>query len=275
MRFIYPVSLLLSALFLPMQIYAQSAAVPVYLDFPADEIFVLENTQAEFMAHIYVGAQHAPARDLQAITFDVVFPADLVIPEATRFDYNNSSFFGTANEITILPNDPAETNKGRLRITLRRTGNKNITGFGEIGTVRFITIHDIIGSRNLPEIPFRAHLENVQLWTPDGSRIAVSDDDNSDTIMLVNDILARSARSLERRVEIYPNPAREQIYLHFEGIREGQVEIFDAQGQRLHVAPIRSDFMQIPTRGFLPGIYMARVRTESGAIISRRLLITR
>ncbi len=250
-----------------LTVAAQVEAPFAYLEFLDEKVYIIDDNPVSFAANIYIGSAVAPAKNLYTVAFDVVFPAHLTRFEATTFIYNSNAFLGERTQVIIR--ERRELSKGRLNITISRTDGKQINGFGEIGRMRFITMSDIIGSRATEEIPFNAKIENVQLFDANGQRLPVETDQQGDTVLIVNDILARNIRVAERDIELYPNPAHDRLYLNLYHLQGQQVEIFDLQGRRMTTAPIRSERLELSTALLSPGIYLVRIRAKEGVFLRR------
>lgn len=259
---------------LSLRTFAQGGEPLIYLKFTADKVYIVDNQKYEFTADIFIGDENVPASNIYATTFDIVFDADLVIADSTLFSYNAQSFLGSAAEISISSKTQA-SDKGRLNIAISRVDGKNVSGFGKIGTVKFITVSDIIGSREIEEVPFNGALESIQLLNAEGDALRFKSDPDGDTILLINDILARSNRTLaERGIQVYPNPTSNLIHINLRNLRSEELELFNAQGQLVRFEPIRSDYVQLSTTNLEPGIYLVRIRAEEG-IFTKRVLINR
>ncbi|MDX1940935.1 MAG: T9SS type A sorting domain-containing protein [Saprospiraceae bacterium] len=259
---------------LSLRTFAQGGEPLIYLKFTTDKVYIVDNQKYEFTADIFIGDESGPASNIYATTFDIVFDADLVIADSTLFSYNAQSFLGSAAEISISSKTQA-SDKGRLNIAISRVDGKNVSGFGKIGTVKFITVSDIIGSREIEEVPFNGALEPLKLLNANGDELRFKRDPDGDTILLINDILARTNRSLaERSIEVFPNPASHQIYIDLHSLQGHYVEIFDAQGRRVKNQSIfnQSQRAEISTAQLNPGIYLVKINTEKG-IFTKRIVL--
>ncbi len=256
---------------LATSLQAQHEVASLYLKFHTDKIYVLDNQRVEFTASIILGQPDAPAKDIYALSFDVIFDADLVLADATTFVYNTSSFLGSAQEVAILEKGQA-ADKGILQVTINRLGGKNVSGFGEIGQIRFITVGDIIGSRAGESTPFHAKVIPLHLLNADGEAIPIETDEAGDTVILINDILALQRASDNRFMQVYPNPAGQLLQIQFNTLQTRRLELFNATGQRVHMQTVRSNRAQISTAGFLPGLYVLKVHTETGYLVKQIMI---
>ncbi len=254
-------------------VFAQGGMASVYLKFRADKIYILDETRVEFVADLYVGTWEAPIQNLYAATFDLTFTSDVILSELTSFVYYPQSFFGAESDVKIIHKNTQQNSKGYLNISISRTDNKGVNGFGKIGEVRFITVSDIIGGRNLDETPFTVVPEYVKLVDVNGNELPHETDSDGATIIIVNDILAREGRALNApQATIFPNPASDQLYIQLQNLTGERLEIFNVAGQRVLSDQVRSDQVTINTKDLMPGLYTVKIYTEEGTITRRVLL---
>lgn len=274
MRFVLSISASIIAIFsLVSDTFAQGGAPSVYLKFTEEKVYILENQRVKFTADVFIGTQETRAEDMYAVAFDIIFDADLVLFDSTQFIYNAQSFLGTGGDVIVSQKNQG-IDKGKLNVIISRQNGKNVSGFGKIGTISFITVSDIIGSREMEEIPFNGRIEPLRFLNATGQQLPFSADADGDATILINDILARSAQNIARDIEIYPNPASDRVYINLRNLHGEYLEVFNAQGQRVRIESIRSDYTQLITSHFQPGIYLIRIRAKEG-ILTKRILIGR
>lgn len=264
---------LITPIFVSNVANAQTGTLPVYLKFRSDKIYILDEQRVEFVADLYVGTWETPAQGLYAATFDLSFPTDIILSASTTFTYNTQSFLGEAQDVKVLHKASQQLSKGYLNISISRLDRKSVNGFGKIGEVSFVTTHDIIGSRNVDETPFNVKAEHVKLLDVNGNELPNETDENGATILIVNDILAQSARiGNARQVDVFPNPASDQLYIQLRNVQGERLEIFNVAGQRIKNERVQGDQLQISTKDFRPGLYTIKIYTKEG-VISRKVLL--
>jgi len=253
--------------------FGQREATPVYVKFRTDKIYILDQQRVEIIADLYIGTWENPAQNLYAVSFDLIFPTDVTASELTSFIYNSQSFFGKAADVTVAHKNLQTLKEGRLNIVISRNDLKSANGFGKIGEVVCVTTHDIIGSRDADETPFTVKAEYVQLLDVDGNELPSETDPDGATVIIVNDILARNAgpRNLQQ-VEIFPNPAHDQVLVQLRNLRGERVELFNVNGQRVKRDQVREDLVRLDTKDLRAGLYTVKIFTEQGTI-TRRVLI--
>lgn len=261
---------------LSVSVFAQSGVPQVYLKFEHDKIFIINEDQVVITADLYVGTEQAPVEDIYALSLDIAFPADLIIPSSTTFIYNPDAFLGGEDDVTILRKPNQQLDKGRIDITIGRTDGKDVSGFGKIGTYQFITMGDIIGSRvgEDAEVLFDLDMLRIEARDAEGNDVPLEANEEGSSVTLIMDRLANSLRLQDRRVDVYPNPANDVLYVSMQNMRAEQIEMFNAFGQRVHLAPVRTNNLQLATSSYQPGIYFLKIHAEEG-VVTRRVVIRR
>lgn len=265
--------LMLSCFLLPLVLLGQSGTTSVYLKFKTDKIYILDGGQVALSADFYIGTWENPAKNLYASSFDIDFPADLVFAESTSFTYDPFSFLGKKDEVVILNRNPESLKNGRLNISISRNDGKSINGFGKIGSINFVINADIIGGRNVEETPFNIKTENIKLLDIDRNELPFENDREGATITIVNDILARERRlSSLQQIEIYPNPANDQLFIQLHNLNSERIEMINAAGQRVLVHQVHGEQVRVNTKNLQAGLYIVKIHTSAG-IAARRVLL--
>jgi len=74
-------------------------------------------------------------------------------------------------------------------------------------------------------------------------------------------------------LEVYPNPANEEVFIRFNGAEQGVVvEVCDAMGRMVDRSVLRAN-MPIGVSGLAPGIYVLRVFEEGGRVLGQERMI--
>ncbi len=78
--------------------------------------------------------------------------------------------------------------------------------------------------------------------------------------------------NMTQAVEVYPNPAKENITIKAEGL--GNVTVYNSIGQKVLEQPLDADEITINTNGFEAGIYMIRV-VANGNEVTRKVSVVK
>lgn len=80
----------------------------------------------------------------------------------------------------------------------------------------------------------------------------------------------------EKTLNIYPNPAKDEITIDFEGLSlNREIKIFDLNGKNMYSAYNNSSKLQISTHHWKSGIYIIEINTENGELSNRKVVINK
>lgn len=254
--------------------FAQSGVPRLQLAFEHDKIFIINDEQIAITADLYLGTEEQPAEGIYALSLEIAFPNDLIVPDSAFFIYDSDAFLGNEQEVDIFK--PSQPDKGRMGVTLGRRDGKNVNGFGKIGSYRFITSSDIIGGRagDDGEILFDLDMLRFEAKDAEGNAVPLEANEENSSVTLILDRLAQNFRFNDRRVDVYPNPADDVLYVSMQNLRTEKLEVFNAVGQRVLMEPIRTNILQLATSNYQPGIYFLKIHAEEG-VVTRRVVIRR
>lgn len=72
-------------------------------------------------------------------------------------------------------------------------------------------------------------------------------------------------------LSIYPNPAKDRVFIHNDGVVILKITLYDSKGQTLN--SWEGEHREINTAGVLPGVYFLNVHTDKG-ILREKIIIT-
>lgn len=216
-----------------------------------------------------LGTADKVAENVYGLAFSVSYdPAQ--VQEAELSFSVESSWLGTLgqNLIAFQRNNPA---KGRIDIALTRTDGRNVSGYGRIGKVK-ITIEDVILNLRDEENPkIQLGIENVRLINNADQIIPVTPLPSTPTAKKGTTTSAY-APYLDARIRIYPQPARDQLYLDYGDLSLRSVQLLQLDGKALSglMTPQRS----LSLAGIPNGVYLLKVVAESG-VVMKKVLVAR
>lgn len=115
---------------------------------------------------------------------------------------------------------------------------------------------------DLEVVLFAQHLGSGKILQSYTARVTV----NGEVPTLDNETLTAM------NVAMYPNPARDEV--HFAGLNNAQIEVYDLMGHRLYVkSGVRSD-LTLDLKGFSEGVYVVRI-VQNGQVSSGKLMVVR
>lgn len=211
---------------------------------------------------VTLGSSTVPATDAYGIAFTVNYPVNAFDAANVNVSFNNS-WLGTVgtDAVAIRKN---HSSSGSIDIAISRNDQVNLTGFGTICELGFITIDNVSGkmtSQGLEYITF----SNVRLIDKDGYEIGVNAIRDSITINGPTGITVPEKSST---IKIYPNPAKDHVIISGgENIEEIQVVSIFGQVV-IHSLP-NTDSARIETMNIESGLYIVKIRTRNGTSTRR------
>lgn len=216
-----------------------------------------------------LGTADKVAENVYGLAFSVSYdPAQ--VQEAELSFSAESSWLGTLgqNLIAFQRNNPVA---GRIDIALTRTDGRNVSGYGRIGKVK-ITIEDVIlNLRDEKNPKIQLGIENVRLINNADQIIPVTPLPSTPTAKKGTTTSAYDPY-LDARIRIYPQPARDQLYLDYGDLPLRSVQLLQIDGKALSglMTPQRS----LSLAGIPNGVYLLKVVAESG-VVMKKVLVAR
>ncbi len=231
--------------------------------------FIPRNTDPQpgdlVMIDIIFGTEENPVLDANGLTFSVNYNAAIVVPGSVNIEFDNSSWLHYDSPMVGLVANPFEN---RLDAGLTRTIGRGASGFGAVGTLSFIIIEDIDGTRPGDEMNVNTNITNPTTMNSNGEMVGLT---VYDPTLSIN--FKEPTEQTEEDLIAFPNPTVDYINLHLNGNDEmSEVEMFTLTGQRLYHNPaVNSNQLQINVTGaqFANGMYLIRAKTGEGLITKK------
>lgn len=216
-----------------------------------------------------LGTADKVAENIYGLAFSVSYDPAQVQEMELNFSAE-SSWLGTLgqNLIAFQRNNPVE---GRIDIALTRTDGRNVSGYGRIGKVK-ITIEDVILNLRDEENPkIQLGIENVRLINNADQIIPVTPLPSTPTAKKGTTTSAYDPY-LDARIRVYPQPAKDQLFLDYGDLPLRSVQLLQIDGKALGgvLVPQRS----LSLAGIPNGVYLLKVVAESG-VVMKKVLVAR
>lgn len=72
---------------------------------------------------------------------------------------------------------------------------------------------------------------------------------------------------------IYPNPAKDNVNINFGKITQGELTMYNANGQLVFTKKLNDSFVTIPLNDLSQGMYMLQIKDNNGAVITRKISV--
>ena len=88
-------------------------------------------------------------------------------------------------------------------------------------------------------------------------------------------VAAQEPKMTDVALEIAPNPADGRLVLQWETREKGLIAISDLRGKVWLTAPVRADqgSLALSTENLYPGIYFVAFRSDTGRVVTRKLVV--
>ena len=243
-----------------------------WLEFDFDTVVVTDDTPAFFTleADLMAGTPGLPFDDLRGFALQMDYPEDMVLEGGgVTIDYNDNSFFGSSNDILWMGKDRTDVGVMDLGITRKNLfGN----GFGKVADVSFIVIGDLV-PRSESATPFDINLNGVIAVNEAGAQLTLEQPSGPATVVILNRTTTGTEDELlNQKVNVFPNPAKDNLWVSIGDLHGQRVEVFNALGQRVEEHEIQSSQFQLDMGGLSEGVYFLHIYTDEG-VAKKRVVV--
>ena len=162
----------------------------------------------------------------------------------------------------------------RIDLAISREGGIATGGSGRVATVGFIVVSDIIGGRSEVEIPLDIILKGIKMIDGEGNPLDYGLADSTSTLMVYNEFITAS-NTPDPTIEdfnVFPNPAKNYLYINVSEAKEGQLSVYNINGQRIWQGPFTGKTQIIDLHTWPSGMYNVYLQTQ-GNRYSQKVLI--
>ena len=188
--------------------------------------------------------------------------------------YSDASFLGKEEDVIWAFREVSDVNQ--LDFAAARIGGNSSKGSGTLAVITYIVEPDIIMKANSGGVvPFEIELGGGMVVDDKGNEYQVILEKKPTTVTLIDAELSTRTKELSKdvKMQMYPNPAKEEVKFVFPNARAQKLEFFNALGGKIYQLQL-PDLQQLtlPVAGMMPGVYMCKVYTDKG-IIMRHLVV--
>jgi hypothetical protein len=244
---------------------ATDASPPLKLVFTADTVLV----DSVISVHIKLGTPSLPATNIYGLAFSINYNAAL-IKENSCYIIFSPSWMGTIGSNMISLQKDLYANS-KIDAALTRTNHSNVSGNGDIGTLYMHVKDDVSGKEYLTKT-LSLTLSNVLAIDNTGTATPLSLE-GADVVIEQGTATGIEALQVEPNVRVYPNPAKDNLYISLSGFTEAEVKITNLNGQTVFNSNEKNATgVNINTSSIAGGIYMLQV-SGNGNQINKKISI--
>ena len=145
---------------------------------------------------------------------------------------------------------------GKAQISLVRTDHNSQAGSGKVGALRLYCPDNNCGS---------VTVRNVQYLQSDGDAFDIRGEASWQA-----GGLTKVASQLDKQVQLFPNPARELLWVGLPAA--GVARLFGANGQQVWADELQRGRNEISVNGFEPGVYFLKIQMPEGIVTKKVIL---
>ncbi|MEO1625546.1 MAG: PKD domain-containing protein [Bacteroidota bacterium] len=250
----------------------ESDGPEVYLDFESDTIVINESTPEyiTIKAGVYLGTEANQLDDLQGVAMALSYDSAFVADDGVEFEYNDNSFLGGMN--VALPFGLDQRLDQQLDLGVSRVDQRTAKGYGRVATISFIIISDVIEVRtsNPTGVDFSVPIAGIKLTDGNGNEIEASIRKLAAKVTFLRD-LSTSVNNpeLAAKVAVFPNPVRDELYLHLNDLDAETAELFDGMGRLVATYALAGRRNVLPVKELEKGLYTLQLRMPEGIVTKR------
>lgn len=199
---------------------------------------ITENSTLEIP--LLLGSLEQPIVDINGVAFSITYDDELIADLKLTID---PLWLGGDGQVFLLqsPQEDNPSGERQLDMALTRLGNTPVTSFGRIGTLSIIIEDDLIEllPDNVDRLPIAISVVGVGIIDGEFNQVPVVRDSLHLNVMhpaAISDVIDKAR---EVQVQVFPNPAREQIEITSSINLEG-ISIYNLSGQTLFSTPLDS-----------------------------------
>jgi len=228
---------------------------------------------------VVIGSGTNPVVDLFGLSFGLNIAPGMIDSSSLSVNFDKSGWFTNNSASLQMVKQPKD---GVIHAAFTRTASIvedeleglkpiGVSGDGLIGKIIFIVEDELEGLKtNNKFITRRISTKGIEMEGADGEKYVIPDSYVDVKINLDKTVPV----PVEEKLIVYPNPAKDNVLLHFNGRNQIKgYKIFNQQGLNVSYAnDIDTQSTTINTTAFAQGMYIIQILTSQGTI-SKKIMI--
>ncbi len=219
---------------------------------------------------IYFGDAGNQANNVYGLAFSINYDNTLVDSASVSFDFG-TSWIGTKDVDMLGLFVDFPDNNGQVDVGMTRNDHNNVSGFGQIGTLSFITTDNISGKVAIAKI-LNLSFSDILVISNDETQIPAGS--SPDSIVIYQSGLGiKDVTVLEKQVNIYPNPATDIVNISFGNVKIEELSIYNILGKVMYVSTEqKGNQLKVDTGNYPAGLYYVSVKTDHGMMVKKLVI---
>jgi len=225
------------------------------------------NTGTAINIPIILGNMSIPANNVYGIAFTITYDNAVVDTNSASIDFSSSWMVSPSNLVEVQKDF---WSSGEIDAGVSRINHSNISGFGQIGEFRIVTIENLAGKTAFDIVKeLQLGFKDVRLIDNQGNIIPVN---------LIGDTLyitkIENEFNLLNNVSIYPNPAQNQLNILTNNIDISELKLLSMDERLIESYSNITNQLTINLRSYSNGIYFIQMSNSVG-IETKKIVISR
>ncbi len=217
---------------------------------------------------IHLGSESNPAIDVYGFTFPFNYNKDVFDPESIDISFEENSWMSYNSPILHLSHNDK---RGQAETGYTRTSGVSASGFGQIGTLSFVIVDDLIGFRKDEDgndiYPIKLGGNASTGMGGSGQNFKMNIEEFTLNIIPRKEV-DKSTPIDPSQLKVNPNPTQGQLWVHLNGGDEfEEIVIHNIMGQEVlrNTTGLTND-MNLDVSKLENGLYILSVYTDRGLV---------
>jgi len=243
--------------------YAPKGSPEIFLSFLTDTFKTGDSVSAD----VVIGNDTNSVTDIYGLAFSINYDPASIDSSSIFFDFSNS-FLGDFNDTTTITVQKINHTDGSLDVGIVRTDKTGISGFGTIGTLKFIISDSIsgVGNSGITELNFT--INNLSATTYDEQEIPITP--INDTLIIEDITSIRNNFKANYETKIYPNPNSGMftVEIDLKVKTDLLIQLINITGQIIYTESVNASSYKkdIDLSGYAKGVYALKVVSDGGMV---------
>lgn len=240
---------------------ARSNEIPLYVS----EKVLTANTKVQLP--IILGSADQFVEEAYGLALSIKYDPNIIDANSVEIKYIDSWLGKMGTDVMAIQQNFPEA--GRIDIAFIGIDHVDKSGYGQIATLEVQLKDEDFATMANQDIPFNIY--NTQLINTREERQEVV---GLFTVSVIEDGLVSNAEVLEVRESklLYPNPARNTVYIQPSTWNIESIEIYTIQGQLLEIVEA-TNVEEIAVESLEKGLYIFKINTDTQTLIEKITLL--
>ncbi|RYD81226.1 MAG: T9SS type A sorting domain-containing protein [Sphingobacteriales bacterium] len=217
----------------------------------------------ELTAVLRLGSNNLPADNIYGVSGRVLFESGFLEPGTIQLAFSGSDL-GVSTDLIVVQNYDFVT--GSLDFGISRKNKSGKTVKDIIIRWKYVIDPNVAGNKQ-----YHAKMEAVTVVDANLKPVTVNTRGDEVRVAAASLSISKTYRDISNSINLYPNPAQQNITLDLQNNRDARIRILTMQGQEMYrsLQETGAGKITLPVNHFPPGIYMVEIQTAGGRAVKK------